>query len=80
MTDPRHSDPSQLLTTAEVAWRFRVDTKTVTRWTRAGKLTAIRTPGGQRRYRLGDIEALLTPREDTTAASPSASSGGSDPE
>jgi len=33
-----------LLTPAEVAELFRVNPKTVTRWARAGKITAVRTP------------------------------------
>src|SRR3982074_804287 len=37
-----------LLTPAEVASMFRVDPKTVTRWAKAGKLSAIRTLGGHR--------------------------------
>ena len=28
---------------------------------RAGALTAVRTPGNQRRFRLADVEALLAP-------------------
>ena len=39
-----------LMTPAEVAALFRVDPKTVTRWADAGKLTAVRTLGGHRRY------------------------------
>ena len=35
-----------LLTPAEVAALFRVNPKTVTRWARAGKISAIRTLGG----------------------------------
>jgi excisionase family DNA binding protein len=50
----------KLLTPAEVAARFRVDPKTVTRWAKAGKLSSIRTLGGHRRYRATEIEALLT--------------------
>ncbi len=49
----------RLLTPAEVAARFRVDPKTVTRWAKAGKLSSIRTLGGHRRYRATEIEALL---------------------
>ena len=49
----------RLLTPAEVAARFRVDPKTVTRWAKAGKLSSIRTLGGHRRYRAAEIEALL---------------------
>jgi len=55
-----HSTPSEaLLTPAEVASLFRVDPKTVTRWAKAGKLTAIRTLGGHRRYRQSEVESLL---------------------
>ena len=43
--------PEALLTPSEVAALFRVNPKTVTRWARAGKLTAIRTLGGHRRFR-----------------------------
>ena len=49
-----------LLTPAEVANLFRVNPKTVTRWARAGKITAIRTLGGHRRYRASEIRALLS--------------------
>jgi excisionase family DNA binding protein len=50
---------SGLLTPAEVASLFRVDPKTVVRWAKAGKLTAIRTLGGHRRYRETEVRALL---------------------
>jgi excisionase family DNA binding protein len=49
----------QLLTPGEVAGMFRVDTKTVTRWAREGKLTSIRTLGGHHRYREAEIRARL---------------------
>ena len=48
-----------LLTPSEVASLFRVDPKTVTRWAKAGKLTAIRTLGGHRRYRQTEVLGLL---------------------
>lgn len=48
-----------LLTPSEVAALFRVDPKTVTRWAKAGKLTAIRTLGGHRRYRQTEVQKLL---------------------
>lgn len=48
-----------LLTPAEVAKLFRVDPKTVTRWAKAGKITAIRTLGGHRRYRQSEIVKLI---------------------
>lgn len=55
----RHQDMEPLLTPAEVAALFRVDPKTVTRWAQAGKLTAIRTLGGHRRYRESEVSRLL---------------------
>jgi len=49
----------RLLTPGEVAALFRVDPKTVTRWAKAGKLSAIRTLGGHRRYRESEVKTLL---------------------
>jgi excisionase family DNA binding protein len=63
MSMNRSSEPEVLLTPAEVAKLFRVDPKTVTRWAKAGKLTAIRTLGGHRRYRSSEVESLLTKSE-----------------
>ncbi|MBW3548374.1 MAG: BldC family transcriptional regulator [Actinobacteria bacterium] len=48
-----------LLTPSEVAQLFRVNPKTVTRWARAGKLSAIRTLGGHRRFRASEIHRCL---------------------
>jgi excisionase family DNA binding protein len=50
----------QLLTPMEAANMFRVTPNTVARWARAGKLNAIRTLGGHRRFREADIRALLS--------------------
>ena len=55
----RGNETEILLTPAEVANLFRVNPKTVTRWARAGKITAIRTLGGHRRYRKSEVQALL---------------------
>ena len=52
-------DAERLLTPAEVAAMFRVDPKTVTRWAKAGKISAIRTLGGHRRYRESEVLELL---------------------
>lgn len=52
-------DPGALLTPAEVAALFRVDPKTVTRWASAGKLSAVRTLGGHRRYHKAEVHELL---------------------
>jgi len=52
-------EPDELLTPAEVAALFRVNPKTVTRWHRSGKISAIRTLGGHRRFRADEIRRLL---------------------
>ena len=51
--------PENLLTPGEVAQMFRVDPKTVTRWAAAGRIGSIRTPGGHRRFRELEVNALL---------------------
>ena len=51
--------PYALLWPSEVAQLFRVNPKTLTRWARAGKLTAIRTRGGPRRFRASEIRRCL---------------------
>ena len=48
------------LTPAEVAEMFHVNPKTVTRWAASGRLSFIRTPGGQRRYLADEIQAFLS--------------------
>jgi excisionase family DNA binding protein len=65
MLRPREQEV--LLTPAEVAALFRVDPKTVTRWAKAGKLTAIKTLGGHRRYRQSEVQALLKSASPSTA-------------
>ena len=52
-------DDDRLLTPAEVAEMFRVRPKTVTRWAKAGKLQAVRTLGGHRRFRAAEVYELL---------------------
>ena len=44
---------------------FRVNPKTVTRWARSGKISAIRTLGGHRRFRKSEITRILTEGGDT---------------
>ena len=59
MAENELDTPEALLTPSEVAALFRVNPKTVTRWARAGKLTAIRTLGGHRRFRISEIRRCL---------------------
>ena len=61
MVEPHAAE--RLLTPAEVAALFRVDPKTVTRWAKAGKLNAIRTLGGHRRYRESEVKGLIAGTE-----------------
>lgn len=63
---PDLNQPDALLTPAEVAALFRVNPKTVTRWARAGKITAIRTLGGHRRFRATEIRRCLEQMEHET--------------
>lgn len=55
----------ELLTPGQVAKLFGVDPKTVTRWASAGKLTALHTLGGHRRYRAREVHRLLEEHRDS---------------
>lgn len=61
-TDPadHQGGPQQddMLTPGEVSAIMRVHPKTVTRWAKAGKIASLRTPGGHRRYRRGDLPTM----------------------
>jgi excisionase family DNA binding protein len=59
MSNDNSPQPEPLLKPGEVAELFRVDPKTVTRWGKSGRLTSIRTPGGQHRFREAEVRALL---------------------
>jgi excisionase family DNA binding protein len=52
-----HDD--DLLTSAEVATMFGVDRRTVVLWAKRGRIPALRTPGGQHRFRADEIRGLL---------------------
>jgi excisionase family DNA binding protein len=56
-------NPTSLMRPGEVATVFRVDPKTVTRWAAAGRIHSIRTLGGHRRFKEGDVRALLEQEE-----------------
>ena len=58
---------NELLTPGEVAELFRVNPKTVTRWARSGKLSAVRTLGGHRRFRASEVRQFLEEVGDLTA-------------
>jgi excisionase family DNA binding protein len=46
---------------------FKVNPKTVTRWARAGKISAVRTLGGHRRFRASEIRRFLAQVEELGA-------------
>ena len=48
-----------LLRPGQVAALFQVSRRTISDWARAGKLDAIITPGGHRRFRSTQVRALL---------------------
>src|ERR1041385_7645129 len=61
---------NELLTPSEVAVMFKVNPKTVTRWARAGKISAVRTLGGHRRFRASEIRRFLAQVEELGAYPP----------
>lgn len=49
----------RLLTLKETGKLLNVSKQTLQRWDNSGKLIAVRTEGGHRRYKLSDIEEIL---------------------
>lgn len=49
--------PEDLLPIGEAAKALGVTVQTIRRWESTGKISAVRTLGGQRRFRRADIEA-----------------------
>jgi excisionase family DNA binding protein len=47
------------LSRSEVARLFGVSTSTVTRWARSGLIQALRTPGGQYRFREDEVRRAV---------------------
>jgi excisionase family DNA binding protein len=52
--------PDDLLPPAESAKLIGISRDTLKRWEKKGRITALRTPEGHRRFRRRDVEALLT--------------------
>ena len=50
---------TMLLSTGQVAVLFHVSRRSVTAWAQSRKLPYLTTPGGHRRFRVGDVRALL---------------------
>lgn len=68
MGDTEGTEQDRLMTPGEVAALFRVHVSTVARWATEGRLGAIVTPGGHRRYRRSDVESLLAQGSGTNPA------------
>lgn len=62
MTDQRNDGTVErvVLTPFEAARKFRVDTKTLSRWARAGIIPFFVTPAGHRRYYEDELEAVIS--------------------
>ena len=57
---PSAPQPSRLgLTASQAARHLGVSVSTVRRWSDAGHLQGYRTPGGQRRFSVDELEAFL---------------------
>jgi len=54
------AEQDELISIGRASAILGVHADTVRRWERAGAIAAVRTPGNQRRFRLSDVEALLT--------------------
>ncbi|MEA2253385.1 MAG: hypothetical protein QOI62_2732 [Solirubrobacteraceae bacterium] len=58
-THPLRPSPSLSLTASEAARHLGVSISTVRRWSDAGHLQGYRTPGGQRRFSVEQLDAFL---------------------
>lgn len=60
MTDSdTYEAPEVLLPIGDVARLAAVTVATIRNWERAGKISSVRTPTNQRRFRKSDVDALL---------------------
>lgn len=55
----RDTNQDELIPIGEAARAAGVSIDTMRRWETEGKVTSVRTPGNQRRYRRADIDSLL---------------------
>lgn len=61
--------PHEMLAAGVAARLAGVTVGTLRRWEREGRISASRTPGGQRRFRRDEVEALLTPSDSPASSS-----------
>jgi len=60
LTTDKTKRSDRLMKPSEVAVLFGVNAKTVTRWAQLGKLSAVRTRGGHRRFHEEEVLKLLS--------------------
>lgn len=60
-----------LLSTREVATLLKVSEATVKRWSDAGMIACVRTPGGHRKFRQADVHAFVGSAEQEVQSTPS---------
>jgi len=61
MADRDTSQAEDMLPISEFARRCGVSIGTIRTWERAGKIAAVRTPGGQRRFAASELARALQP-------------------
>lgn len=59
MAEQTSPEPQLALSVSQVAQRLGVSIGTVRRWTDDGYLEGFRTPGGQRRFAVEQVESFL---------------------
>ena len=69
MSDIQGYETDQRIPVGEASRILGVSITTLRRWEREGRITPGRTPGGQRRYSVADIEALISSGEPPALAS-----------
>lgn len=57
--EPRHTPKVAKLRLAEAAAQIGVHPETLRRWADEGKVSCVRTPGGERRFSEDDISAVM---------------------
>jgi excisionase family DNA binding protein len=67
------------LTTSEAARRLGVSLSTIRRWSDMGYLRGYRTPGGQRRFSVQQLDEFLASLEDHAPARPGGGGGADEP-
>lgn len=60
--------PAEYMTVGEAAALCGVHPDTIKRWEQRGRITALRTPTGHRRYLRTDVEALISPAPEREAS------------